>query len=376
VSRLEPYPLLLSAKPKVSPWGASDWSGLTGRSFDHLPRVGELWLNDDRPNGSVVLEGPLAGLELGQVIALDPEQILGRAWGRQGRFPILIKFLNTSQWLSIQVHPGDGGPASPSGPLRGKTEAWHVLSAGPGAGLILGLKPGLGRDDLAEAMGRGRVAETVAVRPVSAGQSFLIPGGLIHSIGPDLLLFEIQQNNDLTYRIYDWDRPDPRGLPRPLHPRRSLEAINFNQGPVAPLAGAELEVEGGRRTYLAACRHFLLSRLELRSPFRREARKPSSKPSFVLLTAVQGRGLIRGGAGQTGIEGGETVLIPAGLEEYEIVPHPNPSLVLLESRPPDLREELIAPLKAGGFGDREIEALAGDRGPEELGPALKGWDEV
>lgn len=336
------YPLPLSWRAVFPLWGSADWSELTGRAAPELAGAGELWLNDDRPGGSRVLAGELAGSGLDELVARAPEEILGPAWAATGRFPLLLKFIKPDEWLSVQVHPDEGQG-------RSKHEAWYVLAARSGAEIVLGLRPGLGPEDLAREMDRGRWSEILQFWPAAAGQSFCVPAGLVHALGPGLLLFEIQQNQDITFRFHDWDRLGPDGRPRPLHRAEALAALRpgLRGGPVGQLS---LALAGGRRTFLAAGPHFLLCRLEL------EASLPGRTGGrFLLLTGLKGRGLISGGGRETDIGPGQTVLIPAGLGEYEI--RPLNRLVLLESSVPDLNRDVVEPLRLAGRSESEIAVL-------------------
>lgn len=318
------FPLPLSARPKTPIWGNGDWSALTGRPTDGLPPVGELWLNDDRPQGSLILSGPLAGLSLAEAIDLAAEDILGPAGAAGGRMAVLIKFLNPRQWLSVQLHPPDGhdGPGS-----LGKTEAWYVIAARPGAEIILGLNRGVGRDEVERAIARRELEPLLHRQTVAAGQAFLIPAGLVHAVGPGMLLFEIQQNNDVTYRFYDWDRTDDQGRPRPLHIAQGLaclEAIDPDRVSPHPTSGP---VVGGTGTDLVESANFRLARLDLTSPHPIDI---SAGP--VLLTGISGRGVVEAGGLTATIDPGATVLVPAAAEGPIVRPAAGEGLALLESR--------------------------------------------
>ena len=359
-----PYPLLLSARAKQCLWGNPDWAGLADLALPDDPPVGELWLNDDRPGGSRVLNGPLAGTGLDRLVEENPRAVLGSAWAGGGRFPILIKFLNTSRWLSIQVHPD----AERYGAERSKAESWHILKAPAEPSLIMGLKEGTDRRKLKGAIRKNRIEKTLNRFPVRPGQTLFIPGGLVHSLGPGLLLFEIQQNNDITFRLHDWNRLDGAGKPRPLHVEKSLEAIRYDLPPARPNRTVTLDCPGGTRTYLSACSHFMLSRLDLDGEHPGRTREES----FLLLTALRGRGLVEGQGERVELEPGGAVLIPAALDKYRIIP--DKRLTVLESRAPDLVQDLVGPLKEAGIQDQTILGLAGPRGRGEIGPALSRWE--
>jgi mannose-6-phosphate isomerase len=359
-----PYPLILSARQKRAIWGGSDWSGLADPAPESSPPLGELWLNDDRPGGSRVLNGPLEGVGLDRLVREEPGAVLGPDLAGAGRFPILIKFLNSEAWLSVQVHPD----SEKYGPQGSKAEAWHILKAPKEPSLILGLKPGTGPERLRKAVRGGGLEVLLNRASTRPGQTLFIPGGLVHSIGPGLLLFEIQQNNDITYRFHDWNRLDEKGRPRPLHIEQSLEAARPGLAPSRPIQTPTLAEPGGQRTFLTACSHFLLCLLEL----DREAEGCKDRERFVLLTGLEGRGRVRGGGVEAELEPGVTVLVPACLEDYRIIPEGR--LKILESIYPDPDRDLIGPLKKAGVEDRLILGLAGPEGGRELGPALERWE--
>jgi mannose-6-phosphate isomerase len=317
------YPLPLSSRRVTALWGNPDWTALFGPAGRQAEPLGELWLNDDRPGGSRVIAGPWAGRELGELLQARTEEFLGPTWTGLGRSPLLLKFLNPGLWLSLQVHP--------DGPIgRGKTEAWHILAARPGAELIAGLRPGLSQADLARAAAQGGLADLVHRCPVRAGQTYFVPAGLLHSLGPGLLLFEIQQNSDVTFRLSDWGRLGPDGRPRPLHLDQALAAIDFTLGPAEPVAPRMIDASPGRRQRLAACPHFVLDRLELAAPLAGQTQRLS------FLTGLSGRGWVKGGGQAVEVRPGATILLPAGLGGYEVLPEPNQALILLESWAPDL----------------------------------------
>lgn len=353
--QVELYPWPLSWREVKTIWAASDWSQLFGPRASSLKGVGELWLNDDRPAGSAVSQGPLAGRLLAELISAAPAQVLGPRWAPLGRLPLLLKFIATADWLSVQVHPARGPKV--------KFEAWHILSARGEENLVLGLRPGLDRPAVEEATRSGGWRQSLNFVSPRAGQSFYVPAGLIHALGPGLVLFEIQQNEDITFRFYDWDRLDSAGQPRQLHLTEALAAMRPELSSSQPTRPISLACPGGRRTYLVACRFFLLCRLDLNQPHQAETGEELS-----FLTCLQGSGTILGRHQRVRLAPGSTVLLPAGLGEYRI--EPEGQLSLLESSAPDLASRVIAPLRSAGFSQEEILGLAGQQGPTELGPAL------
>jgi mannose-6-phosphate isomerase len=190
--------------------------------------IGESWEISDRPgDASVILNGPLAGKDLHWLMTHHAAEILGGAKpAADGRFPLLCKILDARDKLSLQVHP----PASKAAELKGepKTEMWFIADAVPEASLYVGLKNGLTRADFEKKIADGTVAECFHYIPVHAGDTMFLPSGRVHAIGDGLVIFEIQQNSDTTYRVFDWNRVGLDGKPRDLHIAQSLASIDFN----------------------------------------------------------------------------------------------------------------------------------------------------
>lgn len=225
------YPLRFHPIYKERVWGGRGLEERFGRRLPAGVPIGESWEITDRPEGvSVVANGPLAGQGLDDLTRRFPEALLGEAPARDGRFPLLIKILDARDVLSLQVHP----PAVKARELGGqpKTEMWYFTAADPGARIYAGLRPGISRVDFEACLDRGRVADCFHQLAVSAGDAMFLPSGRVHALGAGLMLFEVQENSDTTYRVYDWDRPGLDGRPRTLHLRESLESIDFDD--VAP----------------------------------------------------------------------------------------------------------------------------------------------
>ena len=183
------------------------------------------------PNGpSLILDGPLSGVSLPDAIARFGEALLGRRIVADGGsdFPLLAKFIDAREPLSVQVHPGDAYAQAHEGWSHGKNEMWYVVAAAPGSELVVGLKPGTTRPQFAEAVAAGRCEALLRSAPVFPGDVVDIPAGRLHGIGAGLLIYEVQQNCDLTYRVYDYGRRDAQGKERPLHVAQALDVIDFN----------------------------------------------------------------------------------------------------------------------------------------------------
>ncbi len=280
-------------------------------------RTAESWVifAEDR-----IASGPGVGLTLAQVAAANPLSLLGeRAVASTGpRFPLLIKLLDSVDWLSVQLHPDDALAAQLEGPgYFGKTEAWHVLDAAPGSQIIAGLRPGTTAEALAGAIRDGSIADWVATREVQPGDTIFMPPRTIHAIGPGLLLYEVQQSSDLTYRVFDWNRPPSPN--RPLHIAKSLAVADPAAYPAVSPAPA---LADGATAVVAACPYFTL---ELIAGQSQPAVQDTAGQTFHALTVIEGAAAIVPLAGDA--EGGplvlnryESAVVPAACGAYEIRP--------------------------------------------------------
>ena len=232
----ELYPLTFKPIFKERIWGARNLERLYGKQLPATVPIGESWEISDRPGDvSVISNGPLAGKDLHWLVENLRTDLLGDAKLEAGRFPLLIKLLDAQEKLSLQVHP----PASKATELRGdpKTEMWFIADALPGSELYVGLKRGVTRADFERRVGDGSVAECFHRVPVGVGDSMFLPSGRVHAIGAGLVIFEIQQNSDTTYRVFDWNRVGLDGKPRELHVPQSLASIDFNDFEPALVSG-------------------------------------------------------------------------------------------------------------------------------------------
>lgn len=233
------YPLTFQPIFKERVWGARNLERLYGKKLPAAVPIGESWEISDRPgDASIIANGPLAGKDLHWLVENHRADLLGDARLEAGRFPLLIKLLDAQEKLSLQVHP----PAAKAAELRGdpKTEMWFIADAIPGAELYVGLKRGVTRADFERRITAGSVAECFHRAPVKAGDSMFLPSGRVHAIGSGLVIFEIQQNSDTTYRVFDWNRVGLDGKPRELHVPQSLASIDFDDFEPALVAGQEI----------------------------------------------------------------------------------------------------------------------------------------
>lgn len=222
------YPLIFQSIFKDRVWGGRELARLYGKKLPTGQPIGESWEISDRPgDASIIANGPLAGKNLRWLMENHAAEILGDAKSAaEGRFPLLCKILDAREKLSLQVHP----PANKAKELRGepKTEMWFIADAAPDASLYVGLKKGVTRVEFEKKIADGSVADCFHRIPVKAGDTMFLPSGRVHAIGDGLVIFEIQQNSDTTYRVFDWNRVGLDGKPRELHVAQSLASIDFN----------------------------------------------------------------------------------------------------------------------------------------------------
>lgn len=315
-----PYPLQFTPAFKDYIWGGRGLETILGRSIPD-GTVAESWEIAAHPNGQTpVANGPLAGKSLAEAQKLWGEALLGRrnrASLAAGKFPLLIKLLDANQWLSVQVHPDDAYGLAHEGEY-GKTEMWVVLHAQPGAELIYGLQAGVDRPRFAQAVAENRVEEVLRRLPVAAGDVVFVPAGTVHALGPGLLVAEIQQNSDTTYRIYDWGRTGADGKPRALHLDKALEVIDWKRSApsLAPVRGEPAQQSGVGVELLAECAYFRTERLLLGKG--KVYSGQTDGETFEIWAVLSGATALEWAGQRLEMAGIAWVLIPAGLGEFRV----------------------------------------------------------
>ena len=335
-------------------WGGTRLRATLRKPIPPERTVGEAWLLSDHEEfESRVIAGPHQGRTLQDLLALDEAALLGTRARRtiHGRFPLLLKLLDSAQALSVQVHPNDADAARLGEKDVGKTEMWQVLEAEPGAELICGLQPDVTRDDVAHAIAAGTLEERLVRFPSPPGTTAFIPAGTVHAIGGGILLAEIQQNSNITYRLYDWNRVDENGAPRALHIEKGLEVTDFSAahtGPNKPLSYCH---DGVRCDILAACKYFLAEMLHV----EQRCRRALDGGSFHILLAAQGALDIEAENGAVHLAPGEAALSPAEIPAYIVAG----AGVLLDYSVPNWQRNVVAPLLEAGHAPERIAALGG-----------------
>ena len=251
------YPLRFEPIYQYRIWGGRRLADLLTAPLPGDGPVGEAWLLSDREDhSSKVAAGPLKGSTIRQLLEQSPDEMLGKLAGRFRRFPVLLKFLDAHEKLSVQVHPEDGQTDFIPAGETGKTEAWVVLEAGPASRIYAGLKPGTTKDDLKRALASRTVPNVLASFAPKVGDAVFLRAGTVHSLS-GLVVFEVQENSDVTFRLYDWDRVDPQtGKPRPLQVEQAIACIDFKQVAIGAMAPVMEEEAPVLRERLFHCEHF------------------------------------------------------------------------------------------------------------------------
>jgi mannose-6-phosphate isomerase len=261
------YPLRFHPILRRLIWGGRRLGTVLHKPIGDESDYAESWeLADYHDSVSLVSEGSLTGTTLRQLVHARGHELLGPAVVSNDQFPLLVKFIDAQKNLSVQVHPDDETGRRLAND-NGKTETWVILDAEPGSLIYSGLKQGVGRAELAEAIQSGKVEHLLHRFEPKPGDSILIEAGTVHAIGAGVLLVEIQEMSDATFRIDDWGRLGDDGEPRPLHVRQALESIDFRRGPVNPITPKVESLDGvGTRERLARSPYFALERLKLKQP--------------------------------------------------------------------------------------------------------------
>ena len=301
------YPLRFEPIYQYRLWGGRRLANVLSAPLPGDGPIGEAWLLSDRDDHpSVVADGPLKGRTIAQLMAQSPEQLLGNLAGRFHRFPLLLKFLDACDTLSVQVHPSDRETKYIPAGETGKTEAWVVLEAGPQSRIYAGLKPGTTSESLRDAIASGTVASHLASFRPKSGDGVLISAGTVHSLG-DVVVFEVQQNSDVTFRLYDWNHVDSKtGQPRPLQVEQAMACIDFQQGAIGPVVPVVEEEPPVMRERLFLCEHFGLWRHSGESPFTVGA---AALPR--VLVCLAGEGHLEHEGSDYILGKGDVILIPA-----------------------------------------------------------------
>jgi len=302
------YPLLFEPIYQYRPWGGRRLSKLLKTPLPGGGPIGEAWLLSDRDDfQSIVANGPLKGQTIRQLLKESQEQLAGKFVADFNRFPLLLKFLDAHEMLSVQVHPSEANADLLPAGETAKSEAWVVLEAGNNSRIYAGLKPDTTREKIRNALSDGTVEKHLASFTPQKGDGIFIPAGTVHALGGDVVVFEIQQNSDVTFRLYDWNHIDPRtGHPRELQIDKALECIDFKQGIIGPVAPLLEDKMPARREMLFKCEHFHLWRVEAESMFIVGVAETPR-----ILVCLTGEGEVEHDGANYPIGRGDVMLLPA-----------------------------------------------------------------
>jgi mannose-6-phosphate isomerase len=320
------YPLIFHPIFKERIWGGREIEKLYGKKLPSGKVIGESWEISDRPGDeSVIANGPLAGKSLRWLMENHARELLGDAKpASENRFPLLIKILDAREKLSLQVHP----PANKAAELKGepKTEMWFIADAAPGAELFVGLKRGVARAEFEQKISDGSVADCFHRVPVRTGDAMFLPSGRVHAIGDGLVIFEIQQNSDTTYRVFDWNRVGLDGKPRELHIAQSLASIDFNDFE-PKLVENKFSGDAVKIRPLVNDPLFNVEHLEIKS-----GASVNLKPrKLQIVAAVRGELQVGSDLVPVKLSAGQFCLIPTSLERTEILAESGAALLRVEA---------------------------------------------
>lgn len=339
-----PFRIVPTFSPRI--WGTRSLAPIFPDKVNLQEKIGEAWLTDVR---CLIASGPFATRTLGDVWPELSEEWRGARCAEMKGFPLLVKFIFPTDKLSIQVHPDDDYAsvyeAAAGG--RGKTEMWHIVSAEPGAQLLLGLKAGVTKQELSSALGSKSLEDLFQVQQVEDRDTFFVPAGVPHTIGSGMIVCEVQEYCDLTYRFYDYGRVDARGKPRELHIEKAMDVIQFGRPAIGRVRPLEWASQKMAISLLAACRYFATERWHIAERF---TARPKTD-AFNLLVILSGRGIMRWDTDKTHFQQGECWFIPASLQSYELIPESECSLI--RTYVPDL-QALRGNLRGLGISDAKI----------------------
>lgn len=297
------YPLRCQHFFRSYLWGGRNLQSRLGKPLPDTGQWAESWELIDHPeHSSLIINGPLAGKTLGDVIRWNNQWLLGR----QVALPLLLKYLDCHDVLSVQVHPDDAYARQMTTPDLGKTEAWYVIDSKPGSVLYAGLKVGIGRNELANAIHTGSVDQVLHKIYPNPGDCIFIPAGTVHALGAGLLVAEIQQASNTTFRLFDWNRVGADGKMRPLHIEQSLAVSNYADGP-RPIQNPEPTSQVGRER-LVACDKFYFDRLS-----RQSVMQLAGDSRFHFVTSPTGGVTVEGDDFCERLLVGQSLLLPASL---------------------------------------------------------------
>jgi mannose-6-phosphate isomerase len=330
MNQISLYPLRFEPIYQYRLWGGRRLASLLSSPLPDDEPIGEAWILSDRDDhASVVADGPLKGRTLGHLLEQAPEHFLGKLAEHYTRFPLLLKFLDVSKRLSVQVHPSDAHKELIPAGDTGKTEAWVVLEKGPEARIYAGLNPGTTADVLRQTIANGTVADQLASFVPNLGDGVFIRAGTVHSLS-DVVVFEVQENSDVTFRLYDWDNIDSKtGQRRPLQVEQAMACINLKQGVIGPVTPHIHETRPLPWEKLIHCDHFSVWRISDEFPF-----VVGATATCRVVVCIEGRAELEHAGTNYPMATGDVMLLPAVVGACRC--RPNGTVTLLEISLPEI----------------------------------------
>lgn len=342
------YPLKFNPVFKDYIWGGRELEKLGKKLPEGI--TAESWEISSHPDGiSTIANGEFMGQLLTDLINRYGKEIVGtELYQASGKFPLLIKFIDANKKLSVQVHPNDEYAMEYENGEYGKNEMWYILASKPGAKLVYGTQPGITKSDFTKAVEGDRIIECLKEVEVFPGDVLNIPAGLVHAIGEGIMLTEIQQNSNTTYRVFDYNRVDNKGNKRPLHIEKALDVIDFNLGVnKANTVGLNVNLNTtSTKSYKIANKYFSVEVYDVNGSIEENA--DGSK--FHIYVFVDGAGEINYTGGKIEAARGDSILIPAALGKYTI----EGRFKVLKTYVPNIEKDIIKPLLGAGYSMDEI----------------------
>ncbi len=296
-------------------WGVRQLGPLFPEKTELAEPIGEVWLSGDECRFA---DGPFAGKKLGEAWPEMPPEWAGLRAIQNAPFPLLVKFIFPEDKLSVQVHPSDdyARRQNTNEGSVGKTEMWYAVAAQPDASVLVGFKPGVTSSDFRRSIAQGKAEDCLERIIIHPGDVIFVPAGTVHTIGPGMVLCEIQQNSDITYRVYDYGRLTAEGKPRDLHIEKAFDVMHFREQSGGRIEPVRIERGPVTETYFVACRYFATEKWE----FSERIAAATSSEHFDLMIILEGRGNFESSGASISYAPAQAWLVPAALGAYQFAP--------------------------------------------------------
>ena len=318
------YPMKFHPILKEKIWGGTKIKDMFGISGPELEKCGELWaLSAVEGSESILANGHFKENTLAEMSEIFMDDLLGEVLYEKYKteFPLLVKIIDANDYLSVQVHPGDAMAKSKHGLSFGKSEMWYVLHAEEGAHIVAGFNQTMDKEKLIKHIEQGTLKETLNYEPMQTGDMIYLPAGMIHAMGPGLVIAEIQQTSDVTYRLYDWDRVDDEGIPRELHVSDAADAIDYE---LKPNVIRNFQPEKNKTVDMIRTPYFSTSFIHLEATVEKNF---EILDKFVLYFCIEGKFILLHETEKIEVSAGECILVPAFIDNVFLIPTPSAKLI-------------------------------------------------